>query len=511
MDHAFAAQSVAGRRSALERRIAAFHARYDCLYRGGFMVLPAEDAVPSRGPLSRLVRERFETLRIGPFVARVSNNARHRMVEADGWTALVVGDVFDNGGDTVEQRLRRVASGDVLDNLASLDLGGRHAVILFRGDDFLVFNDPVGSRQVHLAKGHRRAVASHASLLAMQLGLPRDRRVTAFLQTPEYAARTVSYLPGNLSAYNHVWRLPPNHVYASRYGAMARFWPRAPRRETDEETVFTLYDAALSRLREHAAVHYQPVIAITGGVDTRSLIAHWHASGAAFLATTWRDFNIADGEQAVIDATIRLTGCEHHATQIPNPRELGDLEACSMFNSGEFAANGGRALHLDALRAAVRPRLDGADGRPPAFIIGYGGEIVRGFYRKEDRDAGRPLPPEAMTALYFGRKRWENADPRHVATATRAFRDFHADAAFDSHSLKGFDPLDLFYWEHRVGLWAASTLDGIDVTMHSLVGINSRRLFEAALGLPDARRLSKEIILRYVRRCDAELAGLPAC
>ena len=72
----------------------------------------------------------------------------------------------------------------------------------------------------------------------------------------------------------------------------------------------------------------------------------------------------------------------------------------------------------------------------------------------------------------------------------------------------GYEPSDLFYWEHRMGMWGACMLNEMDPAMPSLVGFGPRRLYAAAFGLPDTERFGKELQARLLERDDPELYRL---
>ena len=65
---------------------------------------------------------------------------------------------------------------------------------------------------------------------------------------------------------------------------------------------------------------------------------------------------------------------------------------------------------------------------------------------------------------------------------------------------RGHDVNDLFYWEHRVGMWASASMNGFNGACRSMVGYNSRTMFEAAFGLKAEERFTKELLIQLARR-----------
>lgn len=89
------------------------------------------------------------------------------------------------------------------------------------------------------------------------------------------------------------------------------------------------------------------------------------------------------------------------------------------------------------------------------------------------------------------------------------FADFMRRAHYDALADKGYDPNDIFYWEHRLGMWSAGLNNEFDVAGRSLIAFNSRPLFEASLALPPEVRLTKQLFLAATRRLEPRLADLP--
>ncbi|MDU8912133.1 hypothetical protein [Aestuariicoccus sp. MJ-SS9] len=488
-------------------RITDFYEKTGRLFQGGFLILRKDEVTGSGGRFLSLIHQRFEKVHVGDFVALIAPGTTWFTLQSDDVTFLVIGDVFDNDGDAVEDRLRALTKGDLIANLGNTDLGGRHAIVAITEGDLLVANDPFGSRSVHYCTGTRVAVASHAALLAHQFGMPRDKATTAFVNAPQYLDRIVCYLPGHRTVYRNIRRLPPNHVYSARFGGIARFWPHKPCEETTREQLFDRFDAALNALRTFVVARYTPVISITGGVDTRSVLTAFHNTGTPFTGVTWRDLNYTRQEAEVVSTIAEKTGCAH--LYISQTRTDGDLlDICAAYNAGDIFRAAPRGVLMDKVRAEIANRPDAKEVLPPAFLIGYGGEIVRGFYRKGKRGPEHGFNVQTMIDLYGVASRKHGTDKAYSAYAAAAFREFYQAARFDPRSLKGFDPNDVFYWEHRMAMWATPTMETIDLAMPCLVGLNSRKLYETAIGLPVEQRMSKEIILSYIRSRSPELGAI---
>ncbi len=141
--------------------------------------------------------------------------------------------------------------------------------------------------------------------------------------------------------------------------------------------------------------------------------------------------------------------------------------------------------------------------------MGYGGEIVRGFYMLDGRPRDEPFLAHTMGGLYGHTSRKHVADPDYTRFVIDAFRRYWGKAMYAPDFLHGRDPFDMFYWEHRMGMWGAATQDTIDVALPCLTGINSRDVFDEAIRLPESARLSKQIMIDYTAARSPEFGKIP--
>ena len=74
--------------------------------------------------------------------------------------------------------------------------------------------------------------------------------------------------------------------------------------------------------------------------------------------------------------------------------------------------------------------------------------------------------------------------------------------------LYNLDLRDLFYWEQRMGSWAANMHNEMDPAVYSITGLNSRPLYEAAFGLEPKERLGAQIMLEITKMYDERFANI---
>lgn len=470
------------------------------LFRFGFIAYPVADE-PKGGSVWRALMRHWHACDIAGIRLRWHPQARLSVLPSPAGAIVRVGDAFSLGPRTVDDiiaALGREAEGstryDAID-----ELSGRFALLLISAQGIGVLNDAFGARSVFYRAQGCIAIASHAALLAHAFGIPRRADVATLMRSPHYAKRGVKYLPGHATVYEDVRALIPNHLLDASTRRQRRYWPRTARSASTLES-FTdhclQYLAALAEFFRNSG--RTPVVGITGGIDSRVLVAAFKAAGVEFRGVTWRGGYLRDDEVETVDAIHRGLAMNH--VEI----DPGRFAAGVVAEAGR--RNGGNFRRASPLIEGMHAQF--ADAPHAIFVRGYGGEILRGFYN--------PIAPpkSAFGAAEMARLYGDVASSAgataasYRAAVTRCFADFHEAGGFDKVGDLGYDPHDVFYWEHRMGMWGSAMLNEMDPAIYSLVGFNSRRMYELAFGLPSAQRLTKDLLRTIVARIDPWLAGL---
>ena len=352
---------------------------------------------------------------------------------------------------------------------------GRFVVV----DGDTVYNDAFGSRSVYYGDG---LFASHAALISHATRARRSLLVRRILDSETYQGKLVRYLPGDLTVYDQVYALPPNHCLTP--AGLRRYWPRTPLAKSSRTAVV---DEAERHLRALALAIGDREIAfgITGGADTRAIAA---AFGGRFSAVTWTWGYIKREEFPIVDELVRLFGVPHTYLE---PAQGAACDVCQR-NAGNFR----KAPKIPSLMAKTLP----AD---TLFIRGYGGEIIRGFYNAFMPHPMKDLSAAEMFRIYGGGK------DDYRRRCMEAFEGMRTRGDYDAPILETYDPNDIFYWEHRMGMWGSAMLNEMDAAVLSLVGFNSRALYAGAFGLEPEQRFTKSLLLDIAARFDPRLATLP--
>lgn len=394
--------------------------------------------------------------------------------DADRWV-LVHGLCLYAGADEpplpVAERLLEAAGTSHSAFLDTLDvLGGRHVVLLGRGQNIELFQDALGMRSVYF-DAEAELVSSHAHLLeAIHPHRPR---------TADQGRENVA-AAWSRTIFHGVDALLPNHSLRLDNWTVERFFPRESNTFTDlsvaerVDMVTTMWDRQMADL---VSRDVKLVMSLTGGADSRTNLAlSWthrqemelftytaKAKGknkSKFLKSYARDKTIVDKLLALIpdarhtyfyieddvealdsglqDAVARNTTVSHGAWLLPH--YVREFEADNYVHLRGFGYEIGRAYW------AVTRENDTLDSLRTLFL-----------QRMQRQDSPEP---EAQRLAYFedGLRRWQYDENMH-----------------------GYHKRDLYYWEMRMGRWGSEVMNETDIAFQTCVGFNVRRMLELSL------------------------------
>lgn len=454
-------------------------------YRYGFLCHHKAEAMAGSWPGMPVSFVRHD---VQDFVIWLHPETRLEVVAHAAGDIVVLGDAYCHSGMDLQARLAGLEWSDPWPGID--DLGGRFAILFLSGASIRAANDPFGSRMVFYAPD-RMAIASHSALLAGALGIERSEPVAAFMASAEYKSRTVGYLPGDLTIFSNMFALVPNNYWDGQ--GTHRYWPRGPMTPTSRKDFLSASMSYFEAFHPFIQARYTPVFGITGGIDSRAGFAPFADD---FLGMT-RTRPLKDDERPIISEIVSKLGVEHVRI---DPSEYRPGEISRAAGSAGGGMRSGRRTYVEGMAK----EFGGANN---VFIRGYGGEILRGFpiYQKRNN----VFSHTAMTYTYSTSMRGTEKGKDYLAFCHEAFEGFWRRANYDGIDRFGYKVWDLFYWEHRMGMWGASMLNEMDPTVYSMVAFNSRPLYEAGFGLTDNERLTKELLNDVVRMYSQELADIP--
>jgi hypothetical protein len=260
------------------------------LFRFGFICHGAADPPEGDAVWARVVQS-WQRLEADGLVIHHHPEARVRHHRGEAGSAVLIGHAFVTRGDeTVESVIGSLLAAETDDDCFFASFGalsGRFALLLLKGPAQRAFHDPVGSRSLYYRADGELCLGSRAELIAHAFGLEQSPPAQTLIGSEEYQSRTVGYLPGDLTLNRGVHGLAPNNYHDLTERRTVRYWPhRAPRPTTFDE-FFDALDEYFAALSSHLSEFYSPILGVTGGVDTRTMLAAFSNHGLAVQGVTW--------------------------------------------------------------------------------------------------------------------------------------------------------------------------------------------------------------------------------
>ncbi len=463
----------------------------EALHRCGQFVLGREPLpVPAHWPC----------LPIAPdLVLRAHPELAVTQLAAGGRTLTLVGHMLDphdaQAGN--EAILRRLAAqgADRRDLLrAAGSCGGRWLLIVAEPQGLFLFHDALGLRQAFFSTSAGKetpCVASDAGLVAEITGAEVDAHAQRFMQSAAFRNDPESAWPGDASAYRGVRRLLPNHLLDLREAHVVRFWPQAPLAPLKLSEAADCVAGLLQGLVRAAAQRFELVVAVTAGLDSRTVLAACRELGDRLTYATVHQWHQREDvpDVACAAAMLRALGLRHTVVRAGEPVDAGFARV--------FRANTSSA-HAHYLPDAAA--LYAEFGRKKAALTGSGGEVGRCPFRERLPFFDR-LP---VTPSYLARIAGYGREPLALESFARWLEGLGPDY--------GINPLDLFMWEHDCGSWLATVEAEFDIAWAEiLTPFNCRDLLAAMLAAPPAVRKGSRPALfnETIRRLWPQLLDFP--
>lgn len=349
--------------------------------------------------------------------------------------------------------------------------GGRWLIIADDGHTTIVHNDACGLRSAFYCSDMDLgpACGSQAELIAAGRLTPDARAESEFLSS-DYVRRDPEWWwPGDTCAYQQIKRLLPNHYLDFRNQTAHRFWPvRSLERISPDEAVIKASEL-LRGLVEAAARRFPLALPLTAGFDSRVILAASRGVARDLFCYTIKMPHLSQSDPDIFipSRLLRKLGLKHHVVPASSPitAPFSELLKNNVNPSHEVAGGMAEAL----LRCYPNDAV---------CLTGHAVEIARcGYYwRACDH-------PKDVTVPLLARLAGMHGDP----FALDAFEEWLR-GALEGVSGTGLPLLDLFYWEQRVGSWAASGAAQWDVFQERFPPFGCRELQELLLGVDPSWR-----------------------
>lgn len=434
-----------------------------------------------------------------------SENQTHTHASWADWNALAFGPIWSIDGSlhlTLTRVAQAVAEGR-LENAASelRELRGSFVLVLINPEQLWLYTDPIGAMQLFKDRDTGVIGSSFLSVLEQR----KARRLDS--------AGVIQYLlaeapHGGRTLIEGIELLPPGCLMglhrAEQHDCWSSFWssPATPIRSFSE---------AIEALEEPLIADFKTMcnhgfdrasIALSGGFDSRLVLALARQSGIAHRVFVYGDSNSIDVRIAQAIGQAEGLHIEHVDKRLldANLTTTTPLETNLNFFDG-FCADGFLGRGSDRLTRLQQ----GADGR--VILNGGGGEILRNFFHL---GPGNFHPAQIVDAFY-------SQYPGSLLRSKQdheIYRESMTQALAQTHS-SGDRPLnrvevELLYPLFRCRWWMSRNSSIANRTSLFLTPLLSPRVIRLAATLDLDWKRAGRLEAALIARLDPALAGYPS-
>jgi len=393
-----------------------------------------------------------------------------------GWSGIeviLIGYIFDpvhpekNNDAIVTDIVSKIKSFEDLINIIK-PLPGSYAIIYKDENDFIIFHDPLGIREIYYCTKNINVICgSQPNLIneysKPQLGITRDENIIHFYNYDMKFVRTGRLWVGDETYFNGIKHLLPNHCLDLLSLKSERYWPNRRLEKIDMEMAVKGASEYLKGIVKAVTLRYKVMMAITAGNDSRSLLA-------ASKEVSDKIYYFINKEADLNDKSADITIPKKIFAKLNIPFHVHNVE-----------------VQVDEeFRKIFRTNVFGATDR----IL----PTIYNIYYKNHQDKVNLLGVGEMGRDYYG-KAPRNLDGYYLARCLNYKRSKYATAQCEKWlqevqgSAKKFnvDIMKLLLWEMLLGKWGANANSESDIAIEEFDPYDSRYIYEILLSVDQSQ------------------------
>jgi hypothetical protein len=382
----------------------------------------------------------------------------------------------DSDSDVINKLSHKIFDGDEPYFGLTYDFGGRWILIVDDGKEPILFTDPAGLRQVVYTEKNSTKdflCASQPGIIAEVLNLKMDNDAVSFINSfkekdDEY------YWIGDSTPYKEIRHLLPNHFLKLYEGSCSRYWPDKSFERISLDEGIKKSSRYLEGLMISASKRYNLILSLSSGLDSRLLLAASRKIKNKLSCLTEIKSNMDKTHADVSIPSKLLPKLDIVHDIVETPTEITN----SHFNE-IFHKNVPFAHEKWALKAEFYFNLYNLN---KVDVIGTVSDIAKFGY----------------DYFIFDDK---NVTLQRLSECVRMQNDGFALTHLDKW-IKGIGDIfnyskpDLFYWEQRIGRWAATNYLEFDIGWQDIFApYNCRALLNTMLTVDAKFRMPPNYIL----------------
>ncbi|MCK5136207.1 MAG: hypothetical protein KAR19_10515 [Bacteroidales bacterium] len=380
-------------------------------------------------------------------------------------------------GYTINPRFPDQSNTDVLNDISSIKsiseipvklygLVGRFVLFIKQEDQCYIFHDTCGLRQVVYTK-YENAIhaASQPLLLELVMELIKGTKYHEYFNSVYANSNIEHHIPSGTSLYDHVDHLVPNHYLDASNNRQIRFWPTKPLKTRNlEETVDQYCNIVKNTLRA-ANNRFKLALPLTAGVDSRTILSSCKDLANDVYFYTLKYYDLTD-KSPDIRIPLNLMSQLDYPHYIIDCRRPIDERFAEIYNGNTDNPH----LHDWGIIAHAMYE-DYPQER--VTLKGNCAEIARCQYYPSGKH------PEIKSGTYVLNLTY---NWKHIDFIKDRMMEWFDDIEISVIPF-GYKPLDIYYWEQRLGSWQAQSQLEWDIVQEAFTPFNNRELLDMVLGV----------------------------
>ena len=471
--------------------------RYEhLLYKRGFLFTDKKD-MKFKDSMTTRVFKKWSHITFNKYDVYIEPALPHAYYESHKMKVLVMGLVLNPFSSENDIKNIAVSLADKHNDSSFLDyldeLSGRFTIITDDGNATKVYGDAAGTRTLYYdTESEFHIISSHSTLIADLMGYRVSETSQSVLTNKEFTGR--KYLPGLMTPFDEIRPITPNTRYVIEKRKVERFFPREELETTEfKDTV----DKVTGILKNQASLIneiYKTSTSLTAGLDSRLTFAIQNTTqnnGDYFTHISQR---IPEAFQEDVNVGRKLANIYDKKHTIYEYTNDGTVDGFKEFKSVWFKNVG---MH----RGSVHLFKEYADNYPSnrLHIRSNIAEVVRVYYKKRTGEVNAEKLANLYTTSPF-------KDDQLVLDN---FNEFINTTNFKQEKFYNYNFADLFYWEHRMGMWHSWLVNESDVAYETFVPFNNRKLLKMMLSIPEEERISDELFIEIINNVNPKLMNIP--
>ncbi|RIL49059.1 hypothetical protein BUY93_09485 [Mammaliicoccus fleurettii] len=373
------------------------------------------------------------------------------------------------------------------------ELSGRFTIITFKDGNTEVYGDACGTRTIYYdTKSNNTLISSHSFLISEIMQYQTSEVAKGVLANKTFRGR--KYLPGLLSPFDEIKPLTPNTSYNIEKRQVSRFFPREMNDKINFDESIEIITNVLKNQSTLLNKISKTLVSLTAGLDSRVTLAIQSSQNTeSKYFTHYNSDNIEPYLEDMIIAeklarSLKLDFSQYGYSTKEEQEDLQEFRYVWQRNIGMYRGSLKQFKmytdNLDDNRIHIRSNV---------------AEIARVYYKDREKD-----PTSDHLASLFSKSEYGKNE-----FVIKQFDDFIDTTSFFNENFYNYNYADLFYWEHRMGLWHSWLVLESDTAFETFVPFNNRKLLKTMLSVPEEYRGNDELMIAVLKKTNSKLLDYP--